>query len=69
VFVERGVSGGELFGECQGGKALLAAVRPGDVVITPELDRMFRAALEVLGVLAKLKGSGACLHKIDLGAT
>jgi putative DNA-invertase from lambdoid prophage Rac len=52
VFVERGVSGSKpLFERPQGG-ALLAAIKPGDVVITPKLDRMFRSALDALGVLA-----------------
>jgi DNA invertase Pin-like site-specific DNA recombinase len=67
VFVERGVSGSKPLGERQEGNALLAAVRPGDVVITPKLDRMFRSALDALGVLAKLKDAGVSLHMIDLG--
>jgi putative DNA-invertase from lambdoid prophage Rac len=39
--------------------------RPGDVVITPKLDRMFRSALDAL--LGKLKQAGIALHMIDLG--
>jgi DNA invertase Pin-like site-specific DNA recombinase len=67
VFVERGVSGSKPLSERQEGKALLAGLRPGDVVITPKLDRMFRSALDALGVLAQLKDAGISLHMIDLG--
>src|SRR5271166_3495600 len=45
VFVERGVSGSRPLDERSEGKALLAMLKPGDVVITPKLDRMFRSAL------------------------
>jgi hypothetical protein len=30
-------------------------LKPGDVMITPKLDRMFRSALNALDVLAKMK--------------
>lgn len=36
-------------------------------MITPKLDRMFRSALDALGVLAKLKEQDISLHMIDLG--
>src|SRR5271166_1888927 len=67
VYVERGVSGSKPLGKHPEGRALLAVLRPGDVVITPKLDRMFRSALDALGVLAKLKDGGISLHMIDLG--
>lgn len=67
VFVERGVSGSKALRERPQGNALLDTLRPGDVVITPKLDRMFRSALDALDVLAKLKKSGISLHMIDLG--
>jgi putative DNA-invertase from lambdoid prophage Rac len=67
VFVERGVSGSKPLGDRPQGGALLAAVKPGDVVITPKLDRMFRSALDALDVLAKMKAAGISLHMIDLG--
>ena len=47
--------------------ALLATLKPGDVVITPKLDRMFRSALDALDVLGRLKQGGVSLHMIDLG--
>jgi DNA invertase Pin-like site-specific DNA recombinase len=67
VFVERGVSGSRPLAERLEGAALLAALRPGDTVITPKLDRMFRSALDALGVLGELKERGVSLHMIDLG--
>lgn len=67
VFVERGVSGSKPLSDRTQGVALLAIIRPGDTVITPKLDRMFRSALDALGVLADLKAKGVSLHMIDLG--
>jgi putative DNA-invertase from lambdoid prophage Rac len=67
VYVERGVSGSKPLGDRLEGAALLATIKPGDTVITPKLDRMFRSALDALDVLAKLKASGISLHMIDLG--
>jgi putative DNA-invertase from lambdoid prophage Rac len=45
----------------------LAALKTGDVVITPKLDRMFRSALNALDVLGQLKDRGVNLHMTDLG--
>jgi putative DNA-invertase from lambdoid prophage Rac len=67
VFVERDVSGSKPVSERPRGAALLAVLKPGDTVITPKLDRMFRFALDALGVLADLKKRGVALHMIDLG--
>src|SRR5690349_1095873 len=67
VFVERGVSGSKPISERPEGKALLAVLQPGDVVITAKLDRMFRSALDALDVLGQLKEQGVSLHMIDLG--
>ncbi len=67
AFVERGVSGSKPLGDRPQGAALLAVLQPGDVVITPKLDRMFRSALDALDVLGKLKDRGVNLHMIDLG--
>jgi putative DNA-invertase from lambdoid prophage Rac len=42
-------------------------VKSGDVIITAKLDRMFRSALDALGVLGDLKARKVSLHMIDLG--
>jgi putative DNA-invertase from lambdoid prophage Rac len=67
VFVERGVSGSKPLADRLQGAALLAAVKPGDVIITAKLDRMFRSALDALAVLGQLKEREVSLHMIDLG--
>jgi putative DNA-invertase from lambdoid prophage Rac len=67
VFAERGVSGSKPLGDRPQGSVLLAGQQPGDVVITPKLDRMFRSALDALDVLGRLKQAGVSLHMIDLG--
>jgi DNA invertase Pin-like site-specific DNA recombinase len=67
VFIERGVSGSKPLGERPEGARLLAALIPGDVLITAKLDRMFRSALNALDVLGQLKDRSVSLHMIDLG--
>jgi putative DNA-invertase from lambdoid prophage Rac len=67
VIVERGVSGSTPLGERPGGAKLLRLLQPGDVVITPKLDRMFRSARDALEVLDRLKDEGVSLHMIDMG--
>ena len=67
TFVERGVSGSVPLGDRPEGAALLAGLKPGDVVVTAKLDRMFRSALDALDVIAKLKTRTIGLHMIDLG--
>jgi len=67
VFVERAGSGSKPLAERPEGAALLALLKPGDVVITPRLDRMFRSALDALAVLGKLKTAGISMHMADLG--
>ncbi len=66
-FVESGVSGSVPLIDRPEGKALLAILKAGDVVITAKLDRMFRSALDALSVLADLKARNVSLHMIDLG--
>ena len=67
TFVEGGISGSVPLGARPQGSALLTALKPGDAVITAKLDRMFRSALDALGVLAGLKDQQVSLHMIDLG--
>jgi DNA invertase Pin-like site-specific DNA recombinase len=50
VVVEEGVSGPVPVAERPKGGALFAALRKGDVVIAPKLDRLFRSALDALTV-------------------
>jgi putative DNA-invertase from lambdoid prophage Rac len=67
VFSERGISGSKPLAERPEGAGLLAVLQPGDTVITPKLDRMFRSALDALKVLGTMRDQGVSLHMIDLG--
>ena len=67
TFVEQGVSGATPLHERPQGARLLARLRPGDVVLTPKLDRMFRSALDALRVLEQLRALHVSLHMLDLG--
>jgi putative DNA-invertase from lambdoid prophage Rac len=55
VFIERGVSGSKPLAERPEGSKLMAALKPGDICITPKLDRCFRSSLDALNVLGQLK--------------
>ena len=58
TFVEGRVTASKPLADRPEGAALLAILKPGDVVITPRLDRVFRSALDALDVLGKLKAKG-----------
>lgn len=65
--IERGVSGSVPFGQRPEGMLLLQSLKPGDVIIAPKLDRMFRSALDALEMLKHLKSIQVQLHLLDLG--
>lgn len=67
TFVERGVSGSKPLVDRPEGAKLLAILKPGDTIITPKLDRMFRSATDALNVCDQFKRDGIALHMIDLG--
>jgi putative DNA-invertase from lambdoid prophage Rac len=67
VFVERGVSGSVKLADRQEGARLLALVQPGDIIVTPRMDRMFRSSTDALVTLDELKKQQISLHMIDLG--
>jgi putative DNA-invertase from lambdoid prophage Rac len=67
VSSERGVSGSKPLADRPEGAALLSALQPGDTVITPKLDRMFRSASDALANLDAMKRKCISLHMIDLG--
>ena len=49
------------------GRALLEALKPGDVVLCAKLDRMFRSATDALNVADLMKKRGVSLHLLDVG--
>lgn len=62
------MSGSTPIGQRPEGAKLLAILRPGDVVLTPKLDRMFRSALDALRVLDALRERKVAMHMLDLGS-
>jgi putative DNA-invertase from lambdoid prophage Rac len=67
VIVEEGVSGSVPVADRPKGGALFAALRKGDVVIAPKLDRLFRSALDALTVVEDMHKRGVSLCLLDLG--
>ena len=67
VFVERGVSGGKPLADRPQGKALLAVLAKGDVLIASKLDRVFRSASDALAIMEGVKRQGVALYLLDLG--
>jgi len=67
IHVERGVSGAKPLGERPEGQKLLAALKAGDVLIAPKLDRLFRSALDALQVTTELQRRGVRVVLLDLG--
>ncbi len=67
IFIEAGVSGSVPLAARPQGQRLLAILKPGDAVVTPKLDRMFRSASDALGTLEEMKEQRISLHMIDLG--
>jgi DNA invertase Pin-like site-specific DNA recombinase len=67
IFEEPGVSGGLALAERPGGRALLAALRPGDTLIVSRLDRAFRNAADALAMAEAWKRGGVDLILADMG--
>jgi DNA invertase Pin-like site-specific DNA recombinase len=67
-FVERGVSAGTfMLAERPEGKKLLGHLMPGDLVISPKLDRMFRNAEDALATVRRFKERRVRLVLLDIG--
>src|SRR5829696_1381791 len=66
-FIEAGISGSVPLADRPEGKRLIEAIGPGDIIVTPKLDRMFRNASDALVTLEELKRQGVGLHMLDLG--
>jgi putative DNA-invertase from lambdoid prophage Rac len=67
VVIEEGVSGSVPVAERPKGGALFAALKKGDIVIAPKLDRLFRSALDALLVVEDMRKRGVSLCLLDLG--
>lgn len=67
VFAEPGISGSVPFAEREKGKALLATVGRGDIIVCLRLDRAFRNSADALNTLALLQKRGIGLYLKDMG--
>jgi putative DNA-invertase from lambdoid prophage Rac len=67
VYVDAGVSGSTPLAKRPEGAKLLAALRPGDVVIAAKMDRCFRSAFDALATIESFKRRKISLWLLDLG--
>ena len=67
IYVEQAVSGWKPIAQRKAGRQLLAALKPGDTLLCPKLDRLFRSAKDALEVADDLKRRKVSLHLLDLG--
>jgi putative DNA-invertase from lambdoid prophage Rac len=67
VYVDAGVSGGTPLAKRPQGGRLLAALRPGDVIIAAKMDRCFRSAFDALATIEGFKKRRISLWLLDLG--
>jgi putative DNA-invertase from lambdoid prophage Rac len=67
VYVDAGVSGSTPLGKRPEGARLLAALKPGDVVIAAKMDRCFRSAFDALATIESFKRRKISLWLLDLG--
>jgi putative DNA-invertase from lambdoid prophage Rac len=67
IFVDAGVSGSVPLGKRPEGAKLLAALRPGVVVVSARMDRCFRSAFDALETIKGFKTRKISLMLLDLG--
>ena len=67
IYTDAGVSGCVKFAKREGGADLLAAMKPGDIVIASKLDRMFRSSADALAMMEVFKERGVHLYLFDMG--
>jgi putative DNA-invertase from lambdoid prophage Rac len=67
IFVDAGVSGSVPLGKRPQGARLLAALRPGDVIVSSRMDRCFRSAFDALSTIEGFKRRKIGLWLLDLG--
>lgn len=68
IFRDAGVSGATKLHLRPGGEDLLKNVKPGDTVVAPKLDRMFRSTADALAVAEDFKERGIHLVLLDISS-
>ena len=66
-FKDEGVSGSIPLADRPAGKELLAALKPGDIIVAAKLDRVFRSALDALQTIERMKARKIKVWLLDLG--
>lgn len=66
IFTDAGVSGATKLAIRPAGADLLAAMKPGDIVIASKLDRMFRSASDAIDMFEVFKAKGVDLVLFDI---
>jgi DNA invertase Pin-like site-specific DNA recombinase len=67
MYIDAGISGSMPLGRRPEGAKLLAALRPGDIVIAARMDRCFRSALDALQTIQGFRQRKISLWLLDLG--
>jgi putative DNA-invertase from lambdoid prophage Rac len=67
VYIDAGVSGSTPLSKRPQGSRLLAALRPGDVIVAAKMDRCFRSAFDALATIEGFKKRKISLWLLDLG--
>lgn len=68
IFTDAGVSGATKLSFRPAGADLLKSMKPGDVVISSKLDRMFRSAGDAVTMFEEFKAKGVDLILYDISA-
>jgi len=68
IYTDAGVSGATKLSFRPAGADLLRAMKPGDVVISSKLDRMFRSAGDAVTMFEEFKAAGVDLILYDISA-
>jgi DNA invertase Pin-like site-specific DNA recombinase len=67
MFNDTGVPAAVPFDQRPAAQLLLAAAKPGDVVVALRIDRVYRSPIDALRVAAHLREKEVKLHFVDLG--
>jgi putative DNA-invertase from lambdoid prophage Rac len=67
IYTDAGVSGSTPLGKRPQGSQLLAALRPGDVIVAARMDRVFRSSSNALATIESFKARKISLWLLDLG--
>ncbi|HEV2816146.1 MAG TPA: recombinase family protein [Allosphingosinicella sp.] len=65
MFVDSGVSGSVPVGLRPAGGELMKRLKPGDIIVAPKLDRLFRSALDALQTVEAMRAKRVSIWLLD----